>query len=211
MITKIRFHVKSVILLIVCISIGLGIGLISTRAYANVNGASSQAIDPVSKTGVTMSIANGTVGQDITDVTACFDLPSNGDWFPEGVLKDGTTTFQPQKIVLLNWRDPQTLAGKHRCFQFIFKTKASQTAKLLVTELKTSVPETLTQADCDRALSKIKQRVVGFAFSCTIDKHGVAFNLQNFPEGMTDAQAGKLIEDALTETTDGPWEFPIVK
>jgi hypothetical protein len=183
----------------------------STRAYANANGAPSQAIDTISKTGVTMSIANGTIGPDITDVTACFDLPSNGDWFPEGVLMDGTTAFQPQKIVLLNWRDPQTLAGKHRCFQFVFKTKASSTAKLSVTKLKTSVPEALTQADCDRALGKIKQRAADFAFSCSIDKHGIAFNLLKLPEGMTDAQAGKLIEEALAEITDGPWELPVVK
>lgn len=210
--SHLRFQAKSILILCVCIAIGLGISLISTRAYANANEAqSNNDVNQVNRAGVTMSIDSSSFGQDSTDVIVCFDLPSTGDWFPDGVLLDGATTIQPLKIVLVNWRDPQTLEGEHRCFQFTFASKINPTARIKVNEIKTSIPETLTQADCDRALSKIKQQTPDFTFSCTIDKHGVAFNFSELPQGMTDAQVGNLIEDALTSTVEGPWELPVIR
>lgn len=209
--SHLHFQVKSILLLFLCIAIGLGICFVNTIVYAKTSEAQSQDVEQVTIAGVTMSLDNSSLGQDSADVTVCFDLPSTGDWFPDGVLLDGATTVQPQKIVLVNWRDPQTLAGKYRCYQFTFAAKVNPTARIKVNKLMTSIPETLTQADCDRASSKIKQQTPGFSFTCTIEKHGVAFNIPELPQGLTDAQAGKMIEEALTSVAEGPWELPVMR
>lgn len=202
---KAKTGVNKKTVLIVCIGIGLAIGLIFVRAYAN----GLPLINHAAQADVSMSIVNSVIDQGATNVTACLDLPSAEDWFPEGALVDGNKTKQAQKVELVDWRNPQTLAEKRRCFQFTFAAESSPTAKLRIMNLKTSLPETLTQADCDRALSKIKLHAADFSFSCIIGNHGIAFDLLNLPEGMTDVQARMLIEDALTNTIDGPWELPI--
>ncbi len=177
-------------------------------ASASSDGANSEVIDQVTNQGVTVSISSVVFEQDQTKFVACFDLPSKTAWLPHAVLIDGSTTIVNSKYTILNWQDPKTFEGTYRCYQYTFFGKASPATRFVIEKIQTDIPELLTQADCDRALVKIKMSHADFSFSCKFGDHGIGFDIQK-PTGMTSDEAGALITDALTETVTGPWNLQL--
>ena len=179
-----------------------------TVASASSDGNNSKVIDQVTNQGVTVSINSVVFEEDQTRFVACFDLPSKAAWLPHAVLIDGPTTIVNSKYTILNWEDPKTFEGTYRCYQYTFFGKISPAAGFVIEKIRTDIPESLSQADCDRALEKIKMSYADFSFSCKFGDHGIGFEFQK-PAGMTSDEAGALITDALTETVTGPWDLKL--
>lgn len=177
-------------------------------ASASNEGANSKVIDQVTMQGVTVSISNVVFEEDQTKFLACFDLPSTAAWLPHAVLVDGSSTIINSKYTILNWEDPKTFEGTYRCYQYTFFGKASPDARFVISKIRTDIPESLTQADCNQALEKIKKRRADFSFSCKFGDHGIGFDVRK-PAGMTTNEAGELITDAITESVTGPWDLKL--
>lgn len=200
------FRTKTRTFLVLIGSIALITSLVGYRfAFASSNKDTLNPIDQVTNNGVTVNIKNVIFDQDKTEFVACFDQPNKATWLPYAVLKDGSSTIINSKYTILNWEDPKTFEGTYRCYEYTFFGKASPSAQFVIQKLQTPIPESLTQADCDRALAKIKMSYSDFSFSCNFGDHGIGFTFQKLPTGMTSDQAGTLITDALTESVTGPW------
>ncbi len=176
---------------------------------ASNNGPTSEVIDQVTNQGMTVSISNVVFDQDQTEFVACFDLPSKANWLPYATLVDGSTTIINSKYTIINPDDPKTFEGTYRCYQYTFYGKVSPSALFVISKIQTDIPESLTQADCDRGLEKIKMSHADFSFSCEFGAHGIAFNVVQKPTKMTQDEVGELIAEALTETVKGPWELKL--
>ena len=210
MFSKVRSKTRITLLLfgsLIMVSILIGYKVVS----ANSPEANLKLIDQVTNHGVTVSVNNVEFEQDKTRFVACFDLPSPGDWLPYAVLQDDSSTIVNGEYTILNWENAETFEGKHQCYQYTIFGKASPSARFVIQKLQIPIPESLAQADCDRALATIKMSYADFSFSCNFGDHGIGFDIQNLPADMTSDQAGKLIVDALTETVDGPWELKLSK
>lgn len=195
-------------ILIGVVIIGIGALFFAQAAFASNEAAPSNVIEQVTDNGVTVSISDVIFDQDQTLFVACFDLPSKVSWLPYAKLVDGASTIVNSKYTIVNWRDPKTFEGTHRCYQYTFFSKASPSAHFVIEKLQTDLSESLTQADCDRALAKIQVSHADFSFSCNFGDHGFGFDVQK-PAGMTSDEASTLITDAFTETVIGPWDLPL--
>lgn len=74
--------------------------------------------------------------------------------------------------------------------------------------------DALTQADCDRALSKVQAMVPGLSFSCVFDepdpkKYSYHLKIVTMPEGMDETTAYQWINSAFIETLEGPIDFTV--
>lgn len=203
-----KFHLKKHAFKILMAWTILGTIFLGGYKIASANSENLKVIDQVTNQGVTVSISSVVFAEDQTRFVACFDLPSTAAWLPYAVLVDGSSTIVNSKYTILNWEDPKTFEGTYRCYQYTFFGKASPAARFVIKKIQTDIPESLTQADCDRALAKIKNSRADFSFSCKFGDHGIGFNIQR-PTGMTNDEAGELITDALTETVRGPWDLKL--
>lgn len=168
-------------------------------------------------TGVTYNNVHATVNKvtvnkvkEKTDIVSCVDLPNNSDWLPYTTITIGEETISAEQMILINYKKPETSASSHRCYHFIFpKAVTSKTVKFTINKLQTTIPESLTQEMCNDAQNKIQVTYPDFSFSCNIGDHGIGLKLNETPQGMNDAEAHFLINDALTNTVSGPWEMNV--
>jgi hypothetical protein len=209
MFKKNRWSIKTITFWSGAIMLGLCILASCSVAPANGNKANPTSIQQAAKNGMTISVNQVTTSQDKTDITACMDVPSKADWMPEAVLQDSVSTVSLQGFSLINAKDPATTAGNHRCYHFVFSAGINPSTRFVIQNIHTSIPESLTQDDCAQALVKIRKKYPDFSFTCTIGGHGIAFNLQKLPDGISNDQGTKIIKDTLIENVQGPWELPL--
>ena len=157
-----------------------------------------------------MAVENISINGDVKNVTTCLDLPSNEDWIPDVVMLDGNTVIKPLSFVLLNVEDPAVIEGSHRCYQFAFPAdKAPLSASFVVRKITTSLPESLSQNECDTAMVKIQTTRSDLNVSCKVGDHGVAFNYEKLPANLNEQQFSELIRNVLTKTVEGPWQMSL--
>ncbi len=145
-----------------------------------------------------------------TDIVSCVDLPNNSDWLPYAVIYDGLEKIPAEQLILIDYKNPETTRSSHRCYHFIFsKAVASESVKFTIEKLQTTIPETITSEMCNNAQEKIKREHSSFVFSCVISDHMMAYEITSTPKEMSEAEAYLLINDALTDTVNGPWEMDV--
>lgn len=145
-----------------------------------------------------------------TDIVSCIDLPDNSDWLPYANIYDGLEKIQAEQMILIDYKNPETAASSHRCYHFIFpKVVTGKSVKFTIEKLETTVPESLTEEMCQGAQEKISKEYPEFVFSCTLGDHSIAYDLVEKPKNMNDAEAYFLINQALTNTMNGPWEMEV--
>ena len=78
---------------------------------------------------------------------------------------------------------------------------------LTVPRLQATVNELVTQEVVERANQRLADK--GIEFNYVNGDHSGNIVILKQPAGMSDAEAGTMIWDALAEQYDGPWEFTV--
>lgn len=145
-----------------------------------------------------------------TDIVSCINLPDNSDWLPYAIINDGSEKVHAEQMILIDYKNPETAASSHRCYHFIFpKAVTGKSVKFTIEKLETTIPESLTEEMCKSAQAKISKEHPTFVFSCELGNHSIGFEITEKPKDMSDAEAYFLINQALTNTINGPWEMDV--
>lgn len=150
------------------------------------------------------------VNPSYTDLRLCYAMPDSGDWQPEATLTMGDEPAVSQSATRLEWNSP---TGNERCIEMSFAVAFGRQPTrmvLAVERLVTTMPE-LDQADCDTGRRTTQQSGVDFLCQITQGQGGggAGFLITRKPEGMSDHEAYRIIEDSLREIRPGPWAFTI--
>lgn len=145
-----------------------------------------------------------------TDIVSCINLPDNSDWLPYTIINDGLDEIYAEQMILIDYKNPETAESSYRCYHFIFpKAVTGKSVKFTIEKLETTIPENLTEEMCKNAQEKISKEHPTFAFSCELGDHSIGFKIAEKPKDMSDEEAYFLINQALTNTMNGPWEMDV--
>ena len=183
-----------------------------TKALAIRNELVGKPIGQVTHNGLSVSVNQISVDKlkETTEIVACINLPDNSDWLPYATIYDGLEAIQNEQLKLVNYKDPETSESSYRCYHFIFpKAVTSKSVRFTIEKLQTTIPEIITQEMCASAQDKIRKEYPNFVYSCEIGNHGLGYKIVEIPKYMTETQASGLINDALTDTVNGPWEIDV--
>ncbi len=158
--------------------------------------------------GVSVHLINYRLQAPTTKVFSCLDLPDNQDWIVYASLEFGSTLLNADTMAVVNPKDPETYQSRYRCYEFGFTTPidpSTQDVKFFIEKISTSLPEAIDQEMCDLARTEIQSTQPDISFDCVIDQNGVAFKNTSTSGTISDEDLFQLINNALTETVDGPW------
>jgi hypothetical protein len=208
---KNKFSIKK--LLLILSGAGLIISLIAiglSKVTATQDEAGQPVIGKTEKNGVLVSLLEVSVERDLTDITACIDFPDNGDWLPNAVLEKEDTQIPLYQLALINAEQIETFESNHRCYHFLFPIAADESSKFIITEIQTTLPESLTDQDCRKAQETIQKEYPALEFKCETSQ-GIRFDIIHQPENMKGENINRLIYEALTKKVEGPWVFDTLK
>lgn len=144
-----------------------------------------------------------------TKITSCIDLPTNEDWIPDGVLKIDDEITAPSELTILDIENVTVYDGTHRCYEFLFPVQLEKSGKFVVRKVSTTIPDLLSQEECDKAMAAINESNPGMIITCKFGDHGVAFDYVGLPKGTSENDAATEIRNALSKTISGPWSVEI--
>ncbi len=139
-----------------------------------------------------------------TNVQFCMPLPdSTPSWFPfDIVLIAGSRQMAAAGGGVLNYQP-----GSFRCYWAEFNVGTAEldtSAGFQVSIDGIGIDAAVNQKEnCTRAQSEVKAAHLGLGFSC--GSPGFYYTLTQKPAGMSDAEADRIIMDALERRTYGPW------
>lgn len=134
-------------------------------------------------------------------VTFCMEMPDSRYWYAwQAVLTVDASTYPPTG----GSYDPHGLDTPTRCFSISYPlTVPSGTAYQLSIPKVEIDPVQFQEENCARAQNQLFAAYPGLNFTCT--SPGFFYSIISRPSGLTEAQAGALIMDALSNTIYGPW------
>lgn len=134
-------------------------------------------------------------------VTYCMEMPDSRYWYAwEATLTVNGGTYPPTS----GSYDPHGLDTPTRCFSISYGLTVASGTPYQVSIPKVEIdPVQFQEANCARAQSQLFAAYPGLNFTCT--SPGFFYSIISLPAGMSEAQAGQLIMDALSNTIYGPW------
>lgn len=154
-------------------------------------------------------VKNVTQNSKGTAITSCMDIPSSEDWIPEGIIKIGDKVVKPIELSVLDVENKEVFYGTHRCYEFIFSENIDLSGEFIVLKLSTTMPDFISQEECDRVMAAISESDSGLETTCKIGDHGVSFIIDVLPKGLTEIDVSTKIRGAFTKTVEGPWPAEI--
>jgi hypothetical protein len=150
----------------------------------------------------------------------CFDFPSdNPAWslggadnlkLSNGVAEIGVYSIEmipDLQTGLLKKDDKGRFTG--RCDRVGFPLTegfALENLKISIGKLVTDLPET---PNCDKTQAKLDSKSTGIKIKCVNEPGISGVEVVIKPKDLDNAQAQKMITEALIESVDGPWEFEV--
>jgi len=186
---------------------------IYVKVSASMDETQTKAISSIEKNGVTVTVNSLKTEKTTTDILSCITLPSNADWIPYAVLQDSSGKTAAMEMQLVNARYAETALSNSRCYHFIFPKgyaeEKQDTILFSIEKIQTTISESLTQNDCEKAQAKLAKSQAGLEFSCILEKQGMRIEIISQPKGIDRNMAHMLAYDSLTETVDGPWNLEV--
>jgi hypothetical protein len=188
---------------------GGGEGVIGSDMWVTirVGNAAAAAASSSGSSATTGSVTAVLLGanQQAGEVTVnfCMQMPDGRAWYPWQV----TLTLNQQVLTPEGSRiDPATATNAYKCFGFSFSL-SSPTAAGAAYQLaigKVELPPEVNQAEnCAQAQQTLMAAYPGLDFTC--GGPGYWYTGLVTPPGMTDAEADRLILDAMSSAIYGPW------
>lgn len=208
---KNKFSIKKLLLILFGASLIISLTVVGlSKVTATQDEAGQTVIGQIKKNDVLISLLEVSVEKDLTDITACIDFPDNGDWLPNAVLEKEYNQIPLYKLALINAEQIETFESNHRCYHFLFPIAADESSKFIITEIQTTLPESLTDQDCRKAQETLQKEYPALEFKCETN-HGIRFDIINQPVNMKGENINRLIYEALTKKVEGPWVFDTLK
>jgi len=166
----------------------------------------SVTIEPkfsVAANGINVELEWMKVSPSSTEVRICYDLPSSGDWQPEGTLKIGDS--EPVSISLYSNDGP--VDNVRRCVRLSFPAPYDHkptTATLTIDRLVTPM-DYFTNTEIAR--QKLAEQ--GIVVEFHVEENSAGYEVLSNPDGISDEEVHRLIGDSLREAYLGPWIFPV--
>lgn len=186
------------------------------------NAVSPQKVYPIVKTknNLKVELLGVQVDGGFLYADICFDFPSDDPAWSLGgpdnlKLSNGVTEIGVYSIEMIP--DPQTGLLKKddkgrfigRCDRVGFPLTegfALENLKISIGKLITDMPET---PDCDEVQAKLDSKNTGIKIKCINEPGKSGVELVVKPKDLDDAQAQKMITDAMIESVNGSWEFEV--
>jgi hypothetical protein len=135
-----------------------------------------------------------------TTVQFCMKLPDGTpSWFPyDMALITGSQQVSADSAGVLNYQ----AGAAQRCFWASFPAEAGSGSEVLVGNIRIDAAVN-QEANCARAQDELLASHPGLEFAC--GGRGYYYSLIRKPAGMSDAEADRIIMDALERAVYGPW------
>lgn len=171
---------------------------------------SGTSLNPQPVNGISVNLIGTNYSDGYLQASVCFQLPSEDDWLLGSSAEDVTLLIGEKRVPiwgfkLIDWK--QSAAGNktHRCDQLYFPVSAdeiSQPFTITINKLATSIPE---HPDCEKAQAKLNSARTGIVIKCKTNTNGGGFEITQKPASIENVQATKLVQEAFSETINGPW------
>lgn len=159
--------------------------------------------------GIEIEIVNKQLMGNFLLVDVCYQLPSDADWLLSTHPEDITLTIGDTTILHSGWKDldetTKSNGNKMRCDRISFQVnRQDDLSRFVVTinHLVTSAPES---PDCDKAQAKLDKRNTGIKIKCSKTESSFSYEVTKKPGNISDYELRQSIENAFSDTVDGPW------
>lgn len=176
-----------------------------------LNGSRIDNIDQtVVANNISMTLKSLALNPSRVDAVLCFQLPSHIGWGPysaEVNIGGKEYPFSGGGVLADKF---QKITDTEQCSSIGFDVlyDSSMTSlTLTVPRLQSTVNEVVTQDVIDRANQRLADK--GIKFNYVSGDHSGNIVILQQPAGMSEAEAGTLVWDALGEQYDGPWVFTV--
>lgn len=148
----------------------------------------------------------------------CIPLPSLEPWFPYATLTVDGRIVPNNEVALVNAKDPAVMKSQTRCFLFTFPVSAADSVSpigtLKLEKLSLEVQGgLLTDAGAAAARSRLHRDQPQLDFQVVVKSgkggSGAYIQILSKPEGMSDAQAIQLIQQAAMDEVPGNWQTEV--
>lgn len=155
------------------------------------------------------------VHQDNVQAELCILLPSLEPWFPYATLMVDGKIVPNSEVALINAKDPAVMKSQTRCFSFTFPVSAADSVSRIGTlKLENLSLEVdgglLTDAGAAAAKARLHGDQPQLDFQVVVKNGkgggGAYIQILSKPEGMSDAQAIQLIQQASMDEIPGNWQ-----
>lgn len=171
---------------------------------------SGTSLNPQPVNGISVNLIGTNYSDGYLQASVCFQLPSEEDWLLGGSAEDVTLLVGGKSIPiwgfkLIEWKTSDKGSKTHRCDQLFFaisEDEVSQPFTITIKKLATSIPE---HPDCEKAQAKLRTTNSGIAILCKTSSNGGGYEIVEKPAAIENAQAYRLVQEAFSETVNGPW------
>lgn len=158
------------------------------------------------------------VHQDDVQAELCILMPSLEPWDPYATLTVDGKIIPNNEVALMNAKDPAVMKSQTRCYRFTFPVSVAESASpigmLKLENLSLEVQGGLLSdegAAAAKARLQVDQPQLDFKVVVKSGNGGGGAYIQllSKPEGMSDAQAIQLIQQASIDEVPGNWQTEI--
>jgi len=157
------------------------------------------------------------VHQDDVQAELCILMPSLEPWDPYATLTVDGKIIPDNEVALINAKDPAVMKSQTRCYLFTFPVSVAESASpigvLKLEKLSLEVQGGLLSdegAAAAKARLQVDQPQLDFKVVAKSGNGGGAYiQLLSKPEGMSDAQAIQLIQQASVDEVPGNWQTEV--
>lgn len=143
----------------------------------------------------------------------CITLPTTADWLPEAALVSQQGRVAADGWEILNFKQSKAWSSANRCYRFTFPATLDLNKvanfQIEVERLVTSLPEVITEAQCNTARNRLATNKSGIAIACTSTPNGYTFEVAQKPADMSIDDAYRTSARAFSDVVEGPWAFNI--
>jgi len=176
-----------------------------------MNGSRIDNIDQTAvANNISMTLHSLALNPSRVDAVICFQLPSSIGWGPytaRVIIGGKEYPFSSGGVLQDNF---QKITDTEQCNSIGFDVQydsSMASLTLTVPRLQASVNEVVTQEVIDRANQRLADK--GIEFNYVNGDHSGNIVILKQPGGVTDAEIGTMIWDALADQYDGPWVFTV--
>lgn len=143
----------------------------------------------------------------------CLTLPNTADWQPEMALISDQGRVRADSLEILNFKQSKAWTSRNRCYRATFPAaldvKQSDGFQIEVERLVTSLPEVITEAQCNTARDKLAAGTSGIAITC--HPAGISYNIEvtQKPADISIDDAYRTATRAFSDVVEGPWTFTV--
>ncbi|MBI5822549.1 MAG: hypothetical protein HZB18_00865 [Chloroflexi bacterium] len=166
------------------------------------------------RSGIDMVIRQANFTPRLAKVDACLTLPDNGDWGVDAYIKMGSKTFPIDYWQIPNFREPEILQNKHRCFTTVtssvedFRNIKPGEISFVVNKIYRNMPDCTDKSGFEKIRSELEVSGINlepdpagyYCFTGAITELG---------DSEANAHLFSYIQDVLKEEVEGPLAITI--